>query len=273
MLLMPDRSRAWSSAMIRRAGLVSLSTVNVLPGAFERYARHDEGAAPRPAQDLKRAAEQGDPLLHARDADPLSGAARADHLGCAEPSSAISHPQTHLLPQATDAKAHARSIRVFAHVRQRLLDDPLERGLQRGRDPLAPEFLIVGDLPPFRPEILALQTQRRRQPEVVERRRPETGDDPPRLFYGLLDEGQVPRQGLPDPRVVRRMLLGEGLQVLLDGDDHLGEPVVYFVGYPAPLLFLGHDELAEKFSEPAFSLRELCGSDRHPLLQGLVEVP
>ena len=91
--------------MIRRAGFVSLSTLNVLPGAFEWYARHDEGPAPGTAQNLESAAEQGDPLLHARDADSLSGTTGADHLGFAEPSSAVSHPQTHLLPQATNAQA------------------------------------------------------------------------------------------------------------------------------------------------------------------------
>src|SRR5215212_9882175 len=121
MLRIPERSRAWSSAMIRRAGLVSLSTLNVLPGAFEGHAGHDEGPAPGAAQYLERSPEQGDSLPHAGDAYPLSGAARAGHLGFAEPSSVVSHPQTDLLPQVTDAQAHARSIRVFSHVRQRLL--------------------------------------------------------------------------------------------------------------------------------------------------------
>src|ERR671910_1168026 len=121
MFLMPERSRAWSSAMIRRAGLSSI--LNVLPGAFERCARHDEGSAPRTAQNLERAAEQRGPLLHTGDANPLSWAVRPDHPGRAKPSSAIPHPQTHLLPQATDAQAHARSIRVFAHISQRLKDD------------------------------------------------------------------------------------------------------------------------------------------------------
>src|SRR5215203_6298229 len=175
MLRIPDRSKAWSSAMMRRAGFVPLSTLDVLPGAFERYARHDEGPAPGTAQNLESAAEQRGPLLHAREADSLSGAARADHLGFAEPSSAVSHPQTHLLSQATNGQAHARSIRVFAHVRQRLLDDPVERGLQRGREPLVLEPFIVGDLPPFGPEVFGLQTEGRRQPEVVECSRPETG--------------------------------------------------------------------------------------------------
>src|SRR5215213_7690807 len=224
MLRIPDRSRVWPSAMIRRAGLVSLSILYVLFGAFERYTRHDEGSAPGAAKYLERATEQRDPLLHARDADPLSGTASTDHLDFAEPFSAVSHPKTHLLPQATDAQTHARSIRVFARVRQRLLGYTVERGLERGRKPLVAELLIVGDYPPFRPQGLYLQAEGRRQVEVVERRRPETRDHPPHLFDRLLDQGQIPRQALPAPYGVWRISFCEGLQVLLDGDDHLGDP-------------------------------------------------
>src|SRR5829696_2259633 len=126
MLLMPERRRAWSSAMIRRAGFVPSSITIFLSRVRERHSYDDKGSCPLTAQDLERAAEQRDPLLHACDTDPLSRTTSANHLGPAEALSVIPHPQTNLPSQAPEAQVHACSISVLAHVRQRL---------QRGRKP------------------------------------------------------------------------------------------------------------------------------------------
>src|SRR5215213_5325895 len=68
------------------------------------------------------------------------------------------------------------------------------------------------------------------------------------------------------------MLPGEGLQVLLDGDDHLGEAIMHLVGDPAPLLLLGHDELAQQLSETTLAFGKLRSALGYSLLKGLVEV-
>lgn len=61
--------------------------------------------------------------------------------------------------------------------------------------------------------------------------------------------------------------------MLLDGDYHLGQPIVHLIGDPAPLLLLGHHELAEQLPEPALALGKLRGTLHDPLFEGVVEVP
>src|SRR5215203_1099751 len=108
----------------------SLSTPVVL---LQRYPYRDQGAFSRPALYLQVAAEQRDPLLHAGEPDPLAGTFRAAHLPPVETFSVIPHLKLDLLSHKVQVYMDPCSIGVFAHVRQRLLRDPVERRLDGGR--------------------------------------------------------------------------------------------------------------------------------------------
>ncbi len=69
------------------------------------------------------------------------------------------------------------------------------------------------------------------------------------------------------------MSVREGLQMMVGGARHLGQPIVHLVSNPAPLLFLARHELADKHPKQALAFGQLRGALRDPLLEGLVETP
>src|SRR5215211_6504364 len=122
--------------MMRRAvppsvcGPGSLST---LPFLLQRHPYRDQGAFSRPALYLQVAAEQRDPLFHAGEPDPLAGTFRAAHLPPVETITVIPNLKLDLLSHKVQVYMDPCTLGVFAHVRQRLLRDPVERRLDGGR--------------------------------------------------------------------------------------------------------------------------------------------
>ena len=118
----PARTTAWSST-IRTRTLTAAA-----PPTIERRAR----ALPR--LDLERAAEQRDPLAHALRPKPPSRSRRV------EAAAVVLDQRRHRPPScASSTMLTLPAPRVLDDVRQRLLDDPVERRLGLGRQPLVAE--------------------------------------------------------------------------------------------------------------------------------------
>jgi hypothetical protein len=67
------------------------------------------------------------------------------------------------------------------------------------------------------------------------------------------------------------MVLREGLQVQVGGDNRLDQPVVYLAGHPAPFLLLGRHQLADQHFKLALALGQGRGALGDPPLESLVE--
>ena len=94
-----------------------------------------------------------------------------------ETTSPVPDLERNTLLQTLKRDAHPGGLRVLAHVRQRLLGNPEERRLYRNRYAFVAQRLLVANLATLVAQPLDLQADAVGQPKVVERRRPEIGDD------------------------------------------------------------------------------------------------
>src|SRR5215218_10990111 len=93
----PSRIRSWSSAMRMRADpscvlvRASHSTAHFLPDRRQVDLSQHRRTGSRSAADVKVTAEQGDPLVHARDPHPLPRTVPTFHLNTVEATPPVPH--------------------------------------------------------------------------------------------------------------------------------------------------------------------------------------
>src|SRR5919107_643130 len=273
MVLKPSLTRAWSSA-IRRRAVCDRAVASLLPILFppltvyldKRYLRHRFGAFSGLAVDFRVAAQQGHPLTHAREAQALAGPAPFGSLLRVEARPPVSHVETHAVVQELECDPHPGRGGVLAYVSEGLLRDPEQRRLDFRRQTLVSQRYFVIDLGALVADLLDLQAHGGAQPEIVECCGPEIRYDVPCFAYRLLDELQDPGEVCAAFVGGGWMLPGERLQELVGPRGRLRETVVYLVGYLAALLLLGRYEFADQILQPVLTLGQVRVEPR--VLQG-----
>src|SRR5215211_2731347 len=151
----PSLARAWSSAISTRAGeLFTFMTVFLPIRLRQRDLRHHGGASAGLAADLKLAAEQRDPLPHAGEPHPLPRAAHSRCRARVEPAPVVPNLQAYALPAPYQRDLGPGGCGVLARVGERLVGDPVERGLDVGWHAFTSQPVFVTDLPALGPKLL-----------------------------------------------------------------------------------------------------------------------
>src|SRR5215213_6812320 len=113
---------------------------------------------------------------------------------------------------------------------------------------------LVVEVPALLSHLFDLQPYGSRQPEVIQGRWTEVGDDLASLPHGLPHEMQELIQILPLLGGVGRPIVCKSLQVLVGGGDHLGETVVHLVRHTPPLALLSSQQSRYKVLQPTLAL-------------------
>src|SRR5215212_6256851 len=263
-LLKPLLRMWWSSA--RTSRFVSSFIILFLPGLRQFDLGLYGGATSRLAVEFEPPAQQGYPLAHARQANLLAAAVRARRPFRHETASLVADQQPDRVPRTVQYHARLRGPRVLADVRQGLLGDPEERGLDLlGQAPVAQGFFQV-DLQAVCPQLRHLEAHGGGQAEVVQHRGAEVVDHPPRLPDQLPHQLQRIVQLFLIPGRTDGVMAGEGLEVLVGGRRALGQAVVDVVGDAAAFFLLGRYELADQVPQLVLALGDLLVEPR--VLQG-----
>src|SRR5712691_3732441 len=188
----PWRTIRWSSA----------SRIRVGTGALHRNDDEELGPAPGSRDDLQRTADGVEALLDPE--EPEAAVSPPRQRGRVEPRAVVMDGAAQDAALAREGDRDAARLRVLRHVRQRLLNDTVERGLGR-----------------------------RREPEVVEDRRAQLVGEVPQLLLDLVEE----------PTHLVQALRRAGREVARDVGEHdvhgrqeLAGLVVERVGDPLDLL-------------------------------------
>src|SRR5215210_335803 len=134
----PSRARRWSSTMATRANLrpssggISASMSILLCSSRQRKHGDHGSSGARLAVDLEPAAEYAGPFTHPGQPYPLSRSTGGDRHGRIKPLAEIPNLKVDLVSLAPQFDTYPLSMRVLAHVRQRLLRDAEEGNLYRG---------------------------------------------------------------------------------------------------------------------------------------------
>src|SRR5437588_1115246 len=211
----PSRASAWSSTIMMRAGTGALGTMCTSVRCRQRHLDQHAGACARPALHRALPPQPGHALLNAGQTHPLAGPATGHDRLWHEAPAPVLHGQAHDLPGTLQPDPGLPAVRMFTHVRQRLLGHAKERGLHGQREALGAERLIVADLPALATQLVHLHRDRRCEPKIVEDRGPEIRHDVP----CLLDRGtcQLHRPAQLGAGVwrARTKMLGKGFQALV----------------------------------------------------------
>ena len=216
----------------------------------DRLARHRSGTsativvpASRARLELQLAAQQREPLAHPEQAETLG--AGVGH----EAAAVVLDHRRDRARAAREHDADRARLRVLDDVRQRLLHDPVERGLDVARQPVADARLELDPHPGLLGEGLAQALERGDEAEVVERLRPQLDREPADVVQrldDLLAHGGE-RRG---PLLVGPRLL-DGLQPEQHRRQLLPGLVVQLAREPAPLELLRLDDPAQRVAGDA----------------------
>src|ERR671921_136510 len=222
-----------------------------------RYLRHHFGTFSRPAVDFQVAAQQCHPLTHAGEAQTLAGPTPVgDHLRV-EAGPPVPHLQANRVVQATECDPHPGGGCMLVDVGEGLLCDPVKRCLHLGRQAFVSQRFLVVDLGALVADLLDLQADGGRQPEIVECGRPEIGYNVPGLTDRLLHQLESPGEVFASFVGGGWVLPGECLQELVGTCGRLRETVVHLVRDLTALLFLGRYELPDQVLQPVLALGQL----------------
>src|SRR5919112_20825 len=212
------------------------------------------------------AAQQCHPLPHAGEAQTFAGPAPVGDPLRLETRAPIPHLQADTAAQPSEGDLYPGGRRVLVDVGKRLLRDPEERRLDLCRQTFVSQSFLVVDLGTLVAELLDLQADGGRQPEIVERGGSKIGYDVPGFTDRLLHQLQGPVEVFAALVGVGWVLPGESLQELVGPRGGLRETVVHLVGYLAALLFLGRYELPDQVLQLVLTLGQLRVEAR--VLQG-----
>src|SRR5829696_2748985 len=227
-----------------------------------RYLRHHFGAFSRSAVDFQMTVQQGHPLPHAGEAQTLAGPAPVGDLLRLEAWSPIPHLQADTVVQPLECDLYPSGRRVLVHVGEGFLCDPEQRRLHLRWQTLVSQRFLVVDPGALAADLLDLQADGGRQPEIVEGGGPQVGYDVPGLTHRLLHQIQDPSKVLAALVGVGRVLPGESLQELVGPRGRLRETVVHLVRYLTALLFLGRYELPDQVLQPVLAFGQLSVEPR-----------
>ena len=212
--------------------------------------------------DGEAAVEERDPLAHPDDAEAaVAGLVRR------EADAVVLDHRGDRVALAGHEHAHPRGPGVLDHVRQRLLDDPVEGGLDRRRQPfLAQHRLELDRDRGLLGEGLGQALERGHEPEVVERLRAELDGEAPHVVERLDEQRAQARRRLARPGLVL------GLLDRPQAEQHRGERlaglVVQLARQPAPLELLRVDDARDRVARDP---RREVGRDRGARGEGLGE--
>src|SRR6266852_2162944 len=97
---------------------------------------------------------------------------------------------------AAEFDGHVLGARMPGHVGERLLDDPVQRGLDVRCKPLFHETLEMDGNTRALGDPLGEELQRRHQPQIIQHRRPQVTGDSPQLLIGPIEDGADLRHAL-----------------------------------------------------------------------------
>src|SRR5215218_425212 len=231
-----------------------------------RYLRHYFCTFSRSTVDFQVAAEQRHPLTHAGKTQTLARPSPVGDLLRIEARPPIPHLQANRVVQAPECDPHPGGGSMLVDVGEGLLRDPEKRCLDLGRQALVSQPFLVVDLGALVDDLLDLQADGGRQPEIVECGRPEIGYDVPRLTDRLLHQLESPSEVFASFVGGGWVLPGECLQELVGTCGRLCETVMHLVSDLSALLFLGRYELPDQVLQPVLTLGQLSVESR--VLQG-----
>ncbi len=164
-----------------------------------------------------------------------------------EPDTVVGDADVDGFRAPTHPHVDARRLRVLLDVRERLLDDAVERQLGIGVDPPPDPGAGQGDLDSGAVrERLAHVAHGRNEAKVVEFAGPEVLGDASHLLHGVLEHGLGLDGALPQPVVGGLDPVGHALQAELGRRQQLIHAVVQLAGDPPALgLLRGQDALGE----------------------------
>src|SRR5918995_4231426 len=231
-----------------------------------RYLRHHFCTFSRTATDFQVAAQQRHPLTHTGETQTLAGPTPVGDLLRVEAGSPIPYLQANRVVQAPECDPHPGGGSMLLDVGEGFLCDPEKRCLDLGRQAFVAQRLLVVDLGALVADLLDLQADGGRQPEIVERGRPQICYHVPGLTDRLLPQLQGPGEVFAALVGSGWMLPGECLQELVGTCGRLRETVVHLVRDLSALLFLGRYELPDQVLQPVLTLGQLSVEPR--VLQG-----
>src|ERR671919_2676462 len=155
---------------------------------------------------------------------------------------------------------------MLVDVGEGLLCDPEKRCLDLGRQAFVSQRFLVVNLGALVADLLDLQADGGRQPEIVECGRPEIGYDVPGLTDRLLHQLESPSEVFASFVGGGWVLPGECLQELVGTCGRLCETIMHLVRDLAALLFLGRYEFPDQVLQPVLTLGQLSVESR--VLQG-----
>src|SRR5712692_8616492 len=271
MVRSPSRASSWSSAITTRArrdgcavaraprGGWSLGSIDA-PRQAARGQRHlsdHPRAGARLAVHDTSPTQQPNALLHADQAQVLARSGGVLRAGRADAPTPVTDLQAHDILVLLERDSDASRPGVLPYVVQRLLRDPEQGSLGRRRQAPVAQSLVVRGLPALPAQGLHLEPNRRCEPEVVQGRRPQTGDHPARLAHRTLHQLHGAPERLAFARRVGSVVVGVGLEVLVRARRHLGQPIVDLVGDPAAFLLLRDLKPTDEVLEPLLPLCDL----------------
>src|SRR5918995_4015658 len=222
-----------------------------------RYLSHHFSTLSRPAMDFQVAAQQRHPLTHTGETQTLAGPTPVGDLLRVEAGSPIPYLQANRVVQAPECDPHPGGGSMLLDVGEGFLCDPEKRCLDLGRQAFVAQRLLVVDLGALVADLLDLQADGGRQPEIVERGRPQICYHVPGLTDRLLHQLQGPGEVFAALVGSGWMLPGECLQELVGTCGRLRETVVHLVRDLSALLFLGRYELPDQVLQPVLTLGQL----------------
>src|SRR5215210_3031322 len=231
-----------------------------------RYLRHHFCTFSRLAVDFQVAAQQCHPLTHAGETQTLAGPTPVGYLLRVEAGPPIPHLQANRVVQAPECDPHPGGGSMLVHVGEGLLCDPEKRRLDLGRQALVSQRFLVVDLGALVADLLDLQADGGRQPEIVERCGPQICYNVSGLTDRLLHQMESPSEVFASFVGGGWVLPGECLQELVGTCGRLCETVVHLVRDLSALLFLGRYELPDQVLQPVLTLGQLSVEPR--VLQG-----
>src|SRR5260370_9261121 len=172
----PWRTIRWSSA----------SRIRVGTGALHRNGDEELGPAPGGRDDLQRTADGVEALLDPE--EPEAAAPPPRQRGRVQPRAVVVDGAAQEAALAREGDRDAARLRVLRHVRQCLLDDAVERGLGRRREPRPRRPVHQDPEPGALRGALGPELARRMEPEVVQDRRAPLVGEMPRPLPPLLEE-------------------------------------------------------------------------------------
>src|SRR5262245_18025474 len=144
----------------------------------------EPGAFPRLRDDAQPPADGVDPVSNADESEATVPALERGHLE-ADPIGL--DPAADDARTAIEADAHGGGLRVLDDIRQRLLNDPEERGLDDGRQPPLERCLDAHGNAGAPPDALREKADGGHEPQVVEDRRAQLVGEAPELRLDLVE--------------------------------------------------------------------------------------